>query len=81
MTDNHDYLGTDRDPKLRLKADVLILQLKGAGYAAAFCLLAVLAIWALAVIGRQLPEDSRFTPDPTPLSFNLTQPLDAPHLI
>ena len=75
MTDDHDYLGTDRDPKLRLKADVLILQLKGAGYAAAFCLAVFLFIWAIALVGKTLPEDSRFRPDPTPLSFHLTAPM------
>ena len=72
---DHDYLGTDSDPKLRLKADVLMLQLKGAGYAAVFCIVTALLIWGLALVGKTLPEDSRFTPDPTPLSFNLTVPL------
>jgi hypothetical protein len=71
MTDNHNYLGMDRDPKLKLKADVLMLQLKGAGYAAIFCLVAVLAIWFLYGVGLLLPEESRERPDPTPFSYNL----------
>ena len=48
-----------------------MLQLKGAKYAAAFCLIVVLTILALAWIGKLLPEDSRFTPDPTPVSYYL----------
>ena len=71
MTDNHDYLGMERDPKLKLKADVLMLQLKGAGYAAIFCLVAVFAIWFLYGVGLLLPEESRDTPDPGPFSYNL----------
>ena len=72
MTDNHNYLGMDRDPKLKLKADVLMLQLKGAGYAAIFCLVAVFAIWFLYGVGLLLPEESRDTPDPAPFSYMLT---------
>ncbi len=71
MTENHDYLGMDRDPNLQLKASVLVLQLKGAGYAALFCLAAVLTIWALYGIGLLLPEESRETEDPTPFSYVL----------
>ncbi|MEM7470406.1 MAG: RC-LH1 core complex protein PufX [Pseudomonadota bacterium] len=71
MSDNHDYLGMEKDPNLELKASVLILQLKGAGYAAIFCLVAVFAIWALYGIGLLLPEESRDASDPTPLSYVL----------
>ena len=50
--------------RTRLSADITLLMLKGAGYAA----IAVLAIWlviaVIAGIGRALPEDSRNTPDP-----------------
>ncbi|MDB4110951.1 RC-LH1 core complex protein PufX [Yoonia sp.] len=50
--------------KNRLSADITLLMLKGAGYAAVF----VLALWfiiaAMAFIGRILPEESRDTPDP-----------------
>ncbi|KQB95268.1 1-deoxy-D-xylulose-5-phosphate synthase [Loktanella sp. 1ANDIMAR09] len=54
----------DMSEKSRLTADITLLMLKGAGYAAIF----VLAIWfviaAMAFIGRILPEESRDTPDP-----------------
>ena len=50
--------------RTRLSADITLLMLKGAGYAA----IAILAIWlviaVIAGIGRALPEDSRSTPDP-----------------
>ena len=64
MSDNHEYLGMDHDPKLRLRGYVLMLQLKGAGYAAIFCLALALSVWALYAIGKLLPEESRDTPDP-----------------
>ena len=54
----------DMSEKSRLTADITLLMLKGAGYAA----VVVLAIWfviaAMAFIGRILPEESRDTPDP-----------------
>ena len=72
MTDNQDYLGMEHDPRLKLKANVLMLQLKGAGYAAIFCLIAVFAIWFLYGVGLLLPEESRDRPDPTPFSYMLS---------
>ena len=72
MSDNHDYLGTDDNPNFRLRADVLMLMLKGAGYAAVFCLALWFLLAAFNVVGKMLPEDSRFTPDPTPFSYILT---------
>ncbi|KQI69851.1 1-deoxy-D-xylulose-5-phosphate synthase [Loktanella sp. 3ANDIMAR09] len=58
--------------KSRLAGDVLMLMLKGAGYAA----IVVLSIWAviaiIALIGRALPEESRQQPDPTPLSWDMS---------
>ncbi|MDG1472084.1 MAG: RC-LH1 core complex protein PufX [Ascidiaceihabitans sp.] len=72
MSDNNDYLRTSSDPSFRLRADVLALMLKGAGYAAAFCLVLVFGIWTLYGIGNLLPDESRETEDPTPFSFNLT---------
>lgn len=76
MSDNnnpigHDYLGTADNPKLRLSGDVLILMLKGAGYAAVFCLATWFSIWVLYAIGLQLPAESREAEDPTPFSFEL----------
>ncbi|MEJ6396682.1 RC-LH1 core complex protein PufX [Yoonia sp. 208BN28-4] len=75
MSDDNNYLGTQHDPQLRLKADVLMLQLKGAGYAAVFCIVAALSIWALYGLGLLLPEESKNQPDPTPFSYNLTVPV------
>ena len=69
MKHNHDYLGVNEDPNIALKGQVLILQLKGAGYAAVFCLALVLGVLALAWLGKLLPEESRETEDPTPFSY------------
>lgn len=74
MEDNDDILRTGDSRTMRLSGETLILMLKGAGYAAVFCLVIWFAIAALYQIGKLLPEDSRFTPDPTPYSFNLTAP-------
>jgi uncharacterized membrane protein len=38
--------------------------LKGAGYAAAFVVLVGLVVWAIALLGLLLPEESRQTPSP-----------------
>lgn len=50
--------------RTRLSADITLLMLKGAGYAA----VAILAIWftiaVIAAIGKALPEESRENPDP-----------------
>ncbi|MEM6594324.1 MAG: RC-LH1 core complex protein PufX [Pseudomonadota bacterium] len=70
---NHDYLGGSKDPNLQLKADVLMLQLKGAGYAAAFCLIALITIYVLYGIGLLLPDEAREADDPTPFSYVLPQ--------
>lgn len=71
MSDNHDYLRTGASGNFRLKADALALMLKGAAYAAIFCLAIWFSLVALSWIGGLLPEDSRDTPDPTPYSYNL----------
>ena len=71
MTDNNDYLHSGDDRNLRLRGEVLILMLKGAGYAAVACLVVVIGIWAMYGIGLLLPEESRNTEDPTPFSYNL----------
>ena len=53
----------------RLRADILGLMLKGAGYAA----LLVISIWAfiyaIYLVGLLLPSESKEAADPTPLSF------------
>ena len=64
MSDHQDYLGTGSDTKFRLRADVLMLMLKGAGYAAVFCLVLWFGLMVLYWIGKALPEESRDTPDP-----------------
>lgn len=72
MKNNHDYLGASDDPTNALKGQVLMLQLKGAGYAAIVCLALVLGILAIAWVGRQLPDASRDAEDPTPFSMIMT---------
>ncbi|MDX8354635.1 RC-LH1 core complex protein PufX [Cognatiyoonia sp. IB215182] len=54
----------DVSEKARLTADITLLMLKGAGYAAAFLLAIWFLIAVMAWIGRALPEESRDTPDP-----------------
>ena len=54
----------DMSEKSRLTADITLLMLKGAGYAAIFVLALWFVIAAMAFIGRILPEESRGTPDP-----------------
>lgn len=71
MSDNNDYLRTG-EGDFRLRADVMALMLKGAGYAALFCIAVGFFIWVTYAIGLLLPEESRETEDPTPFSYNLT---------
>ena len=71
MTDNNDYLRTG-DSNFRLRADVLALMLKGAGYAAIFCLVVGFFLWITYAIGLLLPEESKEADDPTPFSYMLT---------
>lgn len=74
--DQNDYLRTS-DGNFRVTADVTALMLKGAGYAAIFCLVLGLAYAVLVGISNVLPEDSKFAPDPTPTSMIIE---DAPIL-
>ena len=68
MSDQDDYLRTgNRD--FRLTADITALMLKGAGYAALFCLVIGIAYAVLVGVANLLPEDSKFAPDPTPTSM------------
>lgn len=64
----NDYLRTS-NADFRVTADVTALMLKGAGYAAIFCLVIGLAYAVLIGISSILPEDSKFAPDPTPTSM------------
>jgi hypothetical protein len=64
MSDNHDYLGTS-DNTFRLRADVLALMLKGAGYAAVFCIVVGVFLAVTIWIGGLLPAESKEAPDPS----------------
>jgi hypothetical protein len=74
MSDNHDYLKTASNTNLRLGGDILALMLKGAGYAAVFCLVIWFLFAAMYWVGQLLPEESRDTEDPTPFSYHLSAP-------
>ncbi|WP_370398882.1 RC-LH1 core complex protein PufX [Sulfitobacter sp. JB4-11] len=67
MTDNNDYLRTG-DRTFRLRADVFLLMMKGAGYAAVFTIGVGLFIWVLYGVGLLLPDEAREADDPTPFS-------------
>ena len=71
MSDNHDYLIQGESKRFSLSADVLLLMLKGAGYAAITCLVIWFVIVAIYWTGLLLPEESRETEDPTPFSLQL----------
>lgn len=71
MTDNNDFLRTNTGD-FRLRADVLSLMLKGAAYAALFCIAVGIVMWVLYGIGLLLPEESKEAVDPTPFSFIIT---------
>lgn len=66
--DQNDYLRTSKG-NFRVTADVTSLMLKGAGYAAIFCLVIGVAYAVLIGISNVLPEDSKFGLDPTPTSM------------
>ncbi|MEL6570151.1 MAG: RC-LH1 core complex protein PufX [Pseudomonadota bacterium] len=48
----------------QLSASILMLMMRGAGYALLVCLAILFTVLIIAAVGRALPEDSRFTPDP-----------------
>jgi hypothetical protein len=68
MSENNDYLRTSNGD-FRLRADVTALMLKGAGYAALFCLGVGLLLWVLSLAGLLLPDEAREADDPTPFSY------------
>lgn len=72
MTENHDYLTRGENKNFRMSSEILLLMLKGAGYAAVACLALWFLIAAIFWVGKMLPEESRETEDPTPYSFILT---------
>ena len=67
MTDNNDYLRTG-ERSFRLRADVFLLMMKGAGYAALVCVAVGFLLYALYGIGLLLPDAAREADDPTPFS-------------
>lgn len=66
--DQNDYLRTSKGD-FRVTADVTALMLKGAGYAAIFCLVIGLSYAVLIGIGNLLPAESKEALDPTPTSM------------
>jgi hypothetical protein len=72
MSDNHDYLGTS-ETTFRLRADVLMLMLKGAGYAAVFCIVVGVFLAVTIWIGTLLPAESKEAPDPSLGAIELIQ--------
>ena len=68
MSENNDFLNTN-DRSFRLRADILALMPKGAGYALVFCLALWLVMAVVIGIGKLLPAESRDAADPTPVSF------------
>ena len=64
--ENNNMLGMTETQRLRM--DILGLMLKGASYAALLVIGLWLFVYVFVIIGWFLPEDSKFAPDPTPLS-------------
>ncbi len=71
MSENHDYLTRGESSRFSLSGDILLLMLKGAGYAAIVCLAIWFTIGAMYWVGLLLPDESRETEDPTPFSHIL----------
>lgn len=75
MSVDHDYLKTGAPERsLRIGTDVTLLMLKGAAYAAVFCIVIWVLFGAMYWVGKMLPEESRETEDPTPFSYYLNAP-------
>lgn len=72
MSDNNDYLRTSTGT-IRITADVTALMLKGAGYAAIFCLVLLVLAWVTVWVAGLLPPESKEAADPTPQSFYIDQ--------
>ncbi|WP_179380769.1 RC-LH1 core complex protein PufX [Jannaschia marina] len=72
----HDYLGTTGDVRARLRGDITILMLRGAGYAAAFSLGVVLFVAFFVWLGGLLPPESQEAPDPNPPRAAVIQPAE-----
>ena len=68
----HEYLRMDGSA--RLATNILGLMMKGAGYAAVFCLVLLIAGWVLVGISRLLPPESKEGWDPN--VFLTTEPAE-----
>ncbi|MFQ6550802.1 RC-LH1 core complex protein PufX [Aestuariibius insulae] len=73
MSENHDYLRTAGAS--RLYGDVLLLQLKGAAYAAVVLLALLAGYMVLLGISSLLPPESKEALDPTPTSSLIVEEL------
>ncbi len=67
MSDNNDYLRTSNG-NFRITADVTALMLKGAGYAAIFCVVMLVIAMVMVWFAGLLPPESKEAADPS-LSF------------
>ncbi len=70
MMNDGDYLKTSTG-SFRLRADGLALMMKGAAYAAIFCLVFLIGAAVLVGVSKLLPDASKEGYDPTPNSFLL----------
>ncbi len=66
--ENFSLLDRNESQRMALVGEVTILMLKGAGYAAVFCLVIWFAMWAMTFVGGLLPAESQEAQDPTPWS-------------
>jgi hypothetical protein len=78
MASNDNILGSTR--RFRLTAEVTTLMLQGAGYAALFCTVILLAALVLLAVSRSLPDASKDAADPTP-ELSMGAPAEMPSLI
>lgn len=76
MSDNNNNVFGETSARSQLTSEGLGLMMKGAGYAAVFCLFLLIAYGVLWGISAALPSDSKEADDPTPTSF-LIQEMDA----
>lgn len=80
MSDNNDYLRTS-SRTFRLTADVTTLMLKGAGYAAIFCIIILFVSVVAVKLAGLLPPESKEAVDPTPTSFLIDQMADTSDIV
>ena len=69
--EGRDEIFGENDRESQLRAQGLVLMLKGGGYAAAVVLAVLAFVLVFVFIGSLLPEASKQSPDPTPSSTAL----------